>query len=78
VHPARLQQPLADDSLEVRKREDSVGLLSPPSSQPSPRASLLGSRNGGSTSFARISSALRSGSGSGSGGSSRHNPHVRL
>jgi hypothetical protein len=66
-------------SLEAREREDSVGLLSPPSSQQTPRASLLGSRNGSATSLARISGAFRSrshsrntssGSGPGSGGSS--------
>ncbi|KAF8497809.1 hypothetical protein F5888DRAFT_1803273 [Russula emetica] len=84
---SRSGQPCPDGSPEAREREDSVGLLSPPSSQPSPRASLLGSRNGSSTSLARISGALRSrsrnissgsGSGSGSGGSSRHNSHVSV
>ena len=78
---------LPDGSLEAREREDSVGLLSPPSSQPSPRASLLGSCNGSVTSLARISGAFRSrtrlrntssGSASGSGGSSRHNSHVSV
>jgi hypothetical protein len=44
--PPRSGQPSPDGSLEAREREDSVGLLSAPSSQPSPRASLLGSRNG--------------------------------
>jgi hypothetical protein len=44
--PPSSGQPLPDGSLEAREREDSVGLLSAPSSQPSPRASLLGSRNG--------------------------------
>jgi hypothetical protein len=85
--PSRSGQPSPDGSLEAREREDSVGLLSPPSSQPSPRASLLGSRNGSSTSLARISGAFRSrtrsrntssGSASGSGGSSRHNSHVSV
>ncbi|KAF8497822.1 hypothetical protein F5888DRAFT_1613094, partial [Russula emetica] len=82
---SRSGQPSPDGSLEAREREDSVGLLSPPSSQPSPRASLLGSRNGSSTSLARISGAFRSrsrntssGSGDGSGGSSRHNSHVSV
>ncbi|KAI0257209.1 hypothetical protein BJV78DRAFT_1277776 [Lactifluus subvellereus] len=86
--------PSLDGSLEAREREDSVGLLSPPYSQPSPRASLLGSRNGSTASLARIGGAFRSrlrsrhtspGSGSASGGtdtgsgaSSRHNPHVSL
>jgi ankyrin repeat protein len=83
----RSAQPSPDGSLETREREDSVGLLSPPSSQPSPRASLLGSRNGSATSLTRISGAFRSrsrsrntssGSGSGSGGSSRHNSHVSV
>ena len=77
--PSRSGQPSPDGSLEARERENSVGLLSPPSSQPSPRVSLLGSRNGSSTSLAQISGAFRSrsrsrntsmGSGSGSGGSS--------
>jgi len=85
--PSRSGQPSPDDSLEAREREDSVGLLSPPSSQPSPRASVFGSRNGSATSLARISGAFRSrsrsrntssGSGSGSGGSSRHNSHVSI
>ncbi|KAN0115698.1 hypothetical protein V8E52_006644, partial [Russula decolorans] len=53
-------QPSPDGSLEAREREDSVGLLSAPSSQPRPRASLLGSRNGSSTSLAQISGAFRS------------------
>ena len=84
---SRSGQPSPDGSLEAREREDSVGLLSPPSSQPSPRASLLGSRNGSATSLARISGAFRSrtrsrntssGSASGSGGSSRHNSHVSV
>jgi hypothetical protein len=86
--PPRSGQPSPDGSLEAREREDSVGLLSPPSSQPSPRASLLGSRNGSAASLARIGSAFRSrsrsrhtssgsgGTGSGSGASSRHNSHV--
>jgi hypothetical protein len=39
--PSRSGQPSPDGSLEAREREDSVGLLSLPSSQPSPRASLL-------------------------------------
>ncbi|KAF8496778.1 hypothetical protein F5888DRAFT_1803951 [Russula emetica] len=56
---ARLGQPLPDGSLEAHKREDSVGLLSPPLSQLSPRASLLGSRNGSSTFLTWISGAFR-------------------
>src|SRR6266403_5380358 len=84
---SRSGQPSPDGSLEARKREDSVGLLSAPSSQPSPRPSLLGSRNGSATSLTRIGSAFRSRSrsrnesscsGSGSGGSSRHNSHVTV
>ena len=83
---SRSGQPSPDGSLEAREREDSVGLLSAPSSQPSPRASLLGSRNGSATSLARLSGAFRprsrsrntsSGSGSGSA-SSRHNSHVSV
>jgi hypothetical protein len=50
----RLGQPSPDGSLEVCERKDSVGLQSPPSSQPSPRASLLGSRNGSATSLSRV------------------------
>ncbi|KAI0251640.1 hypothetical protein BJV78DRAFT_1282308 [Lactifluus subvellereus] len=88
--PSRSGQPSPDGSLEAREREDSVGLLSPPSSQPSPRASLLGSRNGSTASLARIGGAFRSRSrsrhtssgsasgGTGSGASSRHNSHVSL
>jgi len=57
--PPRSGQPLPDGSLKASEREDSVGLFSAPSSQPSPRASLLGSRNGSSTSLARISDAFR-------------------
>ena len=84
---SRSGQPSPDGSLEAREREDSVGLLSPPSSQPSPRASLLGSRNGSATSLARISGAFRprsrsrntsSGSGTGSGASSRHDSRVSV
>jgi hypothetical protein len=84
---SRSGQPSPDGSLEAREREDSVGLLSPSSSQPSPRASLLGSRNGSATSLARISGASRSrsrsrneisGSGSGSGGNSRHNSYFSV
>ncbi|KAI9453375.1 hypothetical protein F5148DRAFT_1277448 [Russula earlei] len=84
---SRSGQPSPDGSLEAREREDSVGLLSAPSSQPSPRASLLGSRNGSATSLTRIGTAFRprsrsrntsSGSGTGSGASSRHNSHVSL
>jgi hypothetical protein len=74
-----------DGSLKAREREDSIGLLSPPSSQPSPGPSLLGSRNGSATTLARIGSAFRSrsrsrntSSGSGSGESSRHNSHVSV
>jgi hypothetical protein len=44
---SRSGQPSPDESLKAREREDSVGLLSAPSSQPSPRASLLGSRQCG-------------------------------
>jgi hypothetical protein len=58
--PSRSGQSSPDGSLEAREREDSVGLLSPPSSQPSPRASVLDSRNGSATSLARISGAFRS------------------
>jgi hypothetical protein len=74
-------------SLEAREHEDSVGLLSPPSSQPSRGTSLLDPHNGSSTFFARISvtfhsrSRLRntsSASASGSGGSSRHNSPVSV
>jgi hypothetical protein len=83
---SRSGQPSPDGSLEAREREDSVGLLSAPSSQPSPRASLLGSRNGSAASLARISGAFRSrsrsrntSSGSASGsGSPRHNSHVSV
>ena len=82
---SRSGQPSPDDSLEAREHEDSVGPLSPPSSQPSPRASMLGSRNGSATSLARISSAFRprsrsrnTSSGSGSSASSRHNLHVSV
>ncbi|KAF8499709.1 hypothetical protein F5888DRAFT_104910 [Russula emetica] len=57
---ARLGQPLPDGSLEAREREYSVGLLSPPSSQLSPRASLLSSRNSSLTFFTWISGAFRS------------------
>ncbi|KAI9456816.1 hypothetical protein BJY52DRAFT_1187652 [Lactarius psammicola] len=92
-HASRSGQPSPDGSLEAREREDSVGLLSPspPSSQSSPRVSLLGSRsrNGSAASLARISGAFRprsrsrhtssgSGTGTGSGASSRHNSHVSL
>jgi hypothetical protein len=72
-----------DSPLEARECKDSVGLLSPPS-QPSPRASVLGSRNGSVTSLARICGAFRShsrsrntssGSDSGNGGT-RHNSLV--
>jgi hypothetical protein len=84
---SRSGQPSFDVSLEARECEDSVGLLSPPSSQLSPRVSLLGSRNGSATFLARISGAFCSrsrsqntstGSGSGSGGSSRHDSHVSV
>ena len=77
---SRSDQPSPDGSLEAREREDSVGLLSPASSQSSPRVSLLGSssrsRNGSAASLARISVAFRprsrsrhtsSGSGTGTG-----------
>jgi hypothetical protein len=43
---SRSGQPSPDGSLEARKRQGSVGLLSAPSSQPSLRVSLLGSRSG--------------------------------
>jgi hypothetical protein len=79
-HASRSDQPSPDGSLEAREREDSVGLLSPSSSQSSPRVSLLGggsrSRNGSAASLARISVAFRprsrsrhtsSGSGTGTG-----------
>ena len=60
---SRSDQPSPDGSLEAREREDSVGLLSPASSQSSPRVSLLGSssrsRNGSAASLARISGAFR-------------------
>jgi hypothetical protein len=69
-------QPSPDGSLEVRKREDSVGILSPPSSQPSHRASLLGSCNGSATflmwiigAFCSRSRSRNKSSGSGSGSS---------
>jgi hypothetical protein len=75
---SRSGQPSRDGLLEMRKCEDSVGLLSPPSSQPSRRASLLGSCNGSATFLMWISGAFCSrsrsrnkcsGSGSGSGSS---------
>ena len=78
VRASRSGHPSPDGSLEAREREGSVGLLSPPSSQPSPRTSL-GSRDGSTTSLAQISGTFQSssrsrntstGSGSGSGGSS--------
>ncbi|KAF8261984.1 hypothetical protein EI94DRAFT_1809524 [Lactarius quietus] len=82
-HASRSDQPSPDGSLEAREREDSVGLLSPSSSQSSPRVSLLGggsrSRNGSAASLARISVAFRprsrsrhtsSGSGTGTGSAS--------
>jgi len=84
---SRSGQPSPDGSVEAREREDSVGLLSAPSAQPSPRASLLGSRNGSATSLTRISGAFRprsrsrhtsSGSGTGSGASSRHDSRVSV
>src|SRR5258707_5054216 len=78
--------------LMVRSRRESaktllVSFLHLPPSQPSPRASVFGSRNGSATSLARISGPFHSrsrsrntssGSGSGSGGSSRHNSHVSV
>ena len=48
-------QPFSDGSLKVHKHKDSVGLLSLPSSQPSPRTLLHGSHNGITTSLAQIS-----------------------
>ena len=57
---SRSGQPSPAGSLEARQHGDFVGLLSPPSSQPSPRASLLGSRNACATSLARINGAFRS------------------
>ena len=53
------RQPWPDGLLEACKREDSVGLLSPPSSQLSCRASLLGSHNGSATFLTRISPCAR-------------------
>ena len=50
-HAFRSGHPSPDGSLEAREREDSVGLLSPLSSRPSPRASLHGSHNGIATSL---------------------------
>jgi hypothetical protein len=76
---SRSDQPSPDGSLEAREREDSVGLLSPASSQSSPRVSFLGSsrsRNGSAASPARISGTfhlrsrswhMSSGSGTGTG-----------
>jgi hypothetical protein len=72
--PSRSGQPSPDGSLEVQ-----ILLVCLPLSQPSPRASSLGSRNGSSTSITRICGAFRShsrsrntnsGSGSGSAGNS--------
>jgi hypothetical protein len=57
-HRSRSGQPSPDGSLNVREREDSVGLTSPPSYQPRPRVSLLGSCNSSATSLARISGAF--------------------
>jgi hypothetical protein len=83
-------QPSPDGLLKAGECEDSIGLLSPPSSQPSPRASLPCSCNGSAALLARIGSAFRSyshsqhmssgsgGTGTGSGTSSRHNSHVSL
>src|SRR6266478_2200628 len=71
---SRSGQPSPDGSLEARAREDSVGLFSAPSSQPSLRPFLLGSHNDSATSLTRIGGAFRSrsrsrntSSGSGSG-----------
>ena len=89
---ARTNAHLARDSLPLmaRSRHANAKILlaySAPSSQPSPRASLLVSRNGSSTSLARISGAFHSrsrsrntssSSGAPSGGSSRHNSHVSV
>ncbi len=58
--PSHSGQPPPDGLLEPREREDSVGLLSPPSSQLSPIASIFGSCNGGATSLAQITSAFHS------------------
>ncbi|KAF8496015.1 hypothetical protein F5888DRAFT_1907611 [Russula emetica] len=56
----RARKPDPRTCIYARECEDSVGLPSPPLSQPSPRASLLGSRNGSATFLARISGAFRS------------------
>jgi hypothetical protein len=66
-------QPSPDGLLKAGEHKDTVGLLFPPSSQPSPRASLPGSCNGSTALLTRISSAFRSHShlwhmSSGSGG----------
>ena len=53
THPTRDVLRLIAHSRRASAK-NSVGLLSAPSSEPSPRASLLGSRNGSSTSLARI------------------------
>jgi hypothetical protein len=88
--PSCSGQPSPDGLLKAGEREDSIGLLSSPSSQPSPRASLPCSCNGSAALLARIGSAFRScshsqhtssrsgGTGTGSGASSRHNSHVSL
>ena len=83
-----LRHPSLDGSLEARKREDSVGLLSPRLRNHSPRASLLGLRNGSTASFARFGSAFRSRlhsrhtsslfGGTVSGASSQHNKRVSV
>ena len=78
-----------DGSLEACEREDSVGPLSLPSSRPSLRASLLGSRYGRATSLALIGGAFPSrsrsrntssgsGRGTGSGVSLKYNSHVSV
>src|SRR5258708_30706213 len=59
-HPSHSGQPSPDGSLEARKCKDTVHLLSPPTSQLSPRASLLGSCNGSATSLVQISGAFHS------------------
>jgi hypothetical protein len=66
-------------------RRDTVSLRSSPPSQPSPRASFVGSRNGSESFFARIGGAFRSRfrfaesvSGLGGSGSSRRYSHLSV
>jgi hypothetical protein len=77
-------QPSPDGSLKARECEDSFGLLSPPSSQPSPRAYLAHatavrppSHESAALSSRSCSRNTNSGSGSGSGGSSDTIPMFR-